>query len=56
MDIIKEIAGFIIRRRCEECGRRITDVREIGNGALLKCECGKEYVFRVDAGLYPVHV
>jgi len=41
----KKVAGFVICRRCDECGCRIVNSQETEYGALLRCVCGKEYRF-----------
>ena len=43
-----KVNGYVVARRCEECGRRIGDENIQANrcSALLTCpDCGKRYEF-----------
>jgi formylmethanofuran dehydrogenase subunit E len=45
MSAVEKVAGFIVRRRCEECGERMTG-HESPLGAVLICpKCGREERF-----------
>ncbi|OGI29582.1 MAG: hypothetical protein A2288_00505 [Candidatus Moranbacteria bacterium RIFOXYA12_FULL_44_15] len=49
---IKEIAGFAVCRRCDDCGCRTEPKEETDSGVILGClGCGKEYRFYFEAGL-----
>lgn len=42
----KTSKGFIVGRRCDECGARVEVASDEGDSCVLKChQCGKEYKF-----------
>jgi hypothetical protein len=42
----KTSKGFLIGRRCDECGTRVQITADRGDSCILKCfQCGKEYKF-----------
>ena len=52
----KNSKGFVVRRRCDDCGAQTSIALDDGEKCTLKCmQCGKEYSFYYSCGRFPAY-